>query len=657
MKLFMAFNLDSIPDEYKDLEKWPKFSISELSQERTALFNKRYHAIKMYLAGHTPKEILNDTTLSSSETVRLLRKCLTKDLNGEILGFSGLVPYSKASYSRRKPIANSPGNHGFSGAFKRLLALHPVLADLIENELLKSNKPGVLKVYERKISYKKLHSKFLKKCIELGLESKAKYPFNTENLGYNSLASYANAVILHNGVASVEARAGDAAKAKLGSNSGTKRPELLPYERVECDAHKIDALFCILIPTGFGEYVPKILHRVWVIVIKDVATRAIIGYRVVFSKECNSKDVLKCIKHALTGWEKKKLRIPIKYDYGASLPSGADKKYIGAKWQSFSCDGAMANLATNIETKMLKIVGCKPTVHRRKNKDDRPFVERFFGALSADYFKRLPSTVGSKKEEYLRSNPELAACKYFIHIEELEDVIDVLLANYNNTPHSSLEMRSPLNYLQYLHTKNNLKLERVDQAAVENMLTHTKTVQVKGKLSQGTRPYINFLYSTYTSDYFRQLFSLQGKKIKIEYDPDDIRIVAAYKISGEFIGKLISAPPWNTIPHSVNVRSTINSLRKKRVLHFSRYDDPIEAYLKFCEEKIVDGNAVTSQYLEARTAFTTFVLKQRVSDDSLSVANDENISNNDVTELTNESETVEFSTEQFTGRDCTLQTF
>ena len=78
-------------------------------------------------------------------------------------------------------------------------------------------------------------------------------------------------------------------------------------------------------------------------------SRAIIGYNIVYSKECNSYDVLKCIKHSLSKWERLKLKIPISYHESAGFPSSISDDYIGAKWKNFSCDGALANLANTLK--------------------------------------------------------------------------------------------------------------------------------------------------------------------------------------------------------------------------------------------------------------------------------------------------------------------
>src|SRR3546814_8185739 len=69
-----------------------------------------------------------------------------------------------------------------------------------------------------------------------------------------------------------------------------------------CDAHRIDAMFCILIQTTHGDIMPVIVPRLWVLVIQDVVSRVVLGYYLSFNKECNESDLLKCIQRALSSW-------------------------------------------------------------------------------------------------------------------------------------------------------------------------------------------------------------------------------------------------------------------------------------------------------------------------------------------------------------------
>ncbi|MFZ7646191.1 hypothetical protein ACO1C7_29590 [Bacillus cereus] len=76
-----------------------------------------------------------------------------------------------------------------------------------------------------------------------------------------------------------------------------------------------------------------------------------------------------------------------------------------------------------------------------------------FSALwNRDGFHRLPSTTGSHRKDTKRKKPEENAVKYRISAEHLEELTDVLIAEYNGTPHEGNNNLSPLEVFQ---RKNN----------------------------------------------------------------------------------------------------------------------------------------------------------------------------------------------------------
>ena len=72
------------------------------------------------------------------------------------------------------------------------------------------------------------------------------------------------------------------------------------------DAHKLDARFVVLIPQLDGGWSPREIHRLWVIVLLDVVTRAVIGYHLSLRIEVNKEDVIAAIKNALLRWQRQR---------------------------------------------------------------------------------------------------------------------------------------------------------------------------------------------------------------------------------------------------------------------------------------------------------------------------------------------------------------
>ncbi|WP_179257802.1 hypothetical protein [Burkholderia sp. AU6039] len=75
------------------------------------------------------------------------------------------------------------------------------------------------------------------------------------------------------------------------AGDGTRRPPLAPFERVECDAHKLDTRMTVLVPSPHGGTEPRPIHRLWVVVLIEVASRAVLGYHLSLRRECAAVEV------------------------------------------------------------------------------------------------------------------------------------------------------------------------------------------------------------------------------------------------------------------------------------------------------------------------------------------------------------------------------
>lgn len=118
---------------------------------------------------------------------------------------------------------------------------------------------------------------------------------------------------------------------------------------------------------------------------------------------------------------------------------------------------------------------------------------------------------------------------------------------------------------------------------LEKILTVREKVIVKGGLKTGRRPFVNYGYATYSSDALKRTYQLCGKKIVIEVNPKDARVARAYQEDGAELGILKAAPPWNLTPHTLEARRTISNLRERKLIYYSKNDDPIIEYLRYIE--------------------------------------------------------------------------
>lgn len=449
---------------------------------------------------------------------------------------------------------------------------------------------------------------FIRELRQAGLEARQQWPFNVEKLGYVTICKFIDRVMNENPRRKRELLGGEEAQRKAKAGDGTGRPDLKAFDRVECDAHKLDARMIVQIPSPHGGYVERVIHRLWVVVIIEVATRVVLGYRLSLRRECGAEDVLRAIKSALTRWQPRELQFSgHAYDEDAGVPSARHERYVGACWDEFSVDGAMANICGQVEAQLRDVVGARllkpqdPTSFScRRSKDDRPFVESFFKRLASGGFHRLSSTTGSKPQDKRGGDPDRAAVETKFQLEYAEELLDTFIANYNATPHSGLSYRSPLEQLDFETTRRSAKIRIADPWDVKRLVGLRKLCTVLGGTDTGRRPHFNFANARYSAEWLCLRTDLVGKLLWVQVeDEDDARYAMVSTRDGQFLGAVRAAPPWHLTPHTLYIRQSIRALEKRRHLHLSSSCDAVEELIRYAESSKNRRLPPHPAYLEA----------------------------------------------------------
>lgn len=574
----------------EDLRTWPTVFEPALGENLPA-FLKRKHAVIDYLSGTTDAILRQRHGLSLKAVYRLIvSRCLRVHRDGLIYGWRGLIRYSHlAPYTRSKPIQVDGAGKGAVGAMSALFALEPELREQFDKQILKPASDDKLEEKRNRTSHWKW---LLAKLRKKGYEIHHEWPFNTESMGYVSVCRYIKSVLAANPSKGTAVEGGKQAIKKMKSGDGVDRPVDRLFQRVEMDAHKLDGRFCVLFPRGDGSYAPKIIHRLWVIVLLEVMSRAVLGYYLSVRYEVSKDDVFRAIKNALTKWRRRPIAFgEIAYAEGAALPSGHDDQYIGACWDETSVDGALAETSKHVRQTLDELVGSRlldpeNSFSVRRSMDDRPFIETFFRHLGKEGFQRLTNTTGGDPKGKQGRDPEKIAVNSRFQVEYAEDLLDSLIANYNAAEHQSLGGRSPLEYLDFITSRpGTSELRRADAGEIQRLLSYRKLCTVHGDQANGNRNFVNFANTRHHGDILRQRIDLIGKKIWVENHIEyDARIALAYTTNGEFLGVLRASPPWHKTPHSLGVRSAIIAFFRHKRFSLHSIGDAIQAFHQFCEE-------------------------------------------------------------------------
>lgn len=589
-----------------DLSTWPEVDSSVLSDRDITIYEKRKMVIDQFFSRQkTTEQVSEQTGISVSEIYRLADRCLLEDENGLLFGYRALIPNKRTTtYQRRELPIGCSGNK--IGAFSRLLNQYPSLADMIERTLWGKNKKIVV---DKRINVKHLHKRFVTACKELGLSGND-YPFTSQDFGKRSLERHIVKLQQKHFSRGAGRFSQDAAnhanKTGIGFKSHTS---IRPFQRVQFDGHRMDVLISIKFTTPDGLEITDIIDRLWILAIIDEDTRMILGYHISLNKEYNKSDVLHCIKNAIVSSQPKSFSVSgLNYHTTAGFPTWDNHGPEWAVWEELLYDNAKSHLSDEVETCLKNIVGCSVNPGAVNSPERRPLIENFFRLLEENGFHRLPSTTGSHLKDPVRNNPEYHAVKYEITEEEIRDLAEVLIANYNGTPHTSLYNLSPLEvYQQRLEQGIMIRTIPEEKRSHTSFFTEKITRTIKGNIKSGKRPYINFEGAQYRGDLLSRAGGLIGQKLTLHVNTEDLRVIKAFLPDGSELGLLQVAGKWRLCKHTLTLRKTINRLRNNKLLHFTSEDDPIEKYGEYIREKAITNKTSRNKLagLRSETGYDT----------------------------------------------------
>jgi putative transposase len=218
--------------------------------------------------------------------------------------------------------------------------------------------------------------------------------------------------------------------------------------------------------------------------------------------------------------------------------------------------------------------------------------ERLFGTLERFGFQRLPSSMGNGPQDPHRSdNPALEAKGIGIEWHELIQILDVLLANYNATPHSALGNLNPLQHIrQSMNSRQPRWIPRMapPHTAISPRLGWTilRDKTIAGSVKKRVTPYIEVGEERYTGDSLNKRYDLIGRKCVVHV-PENMVTCEAFLATGELLGTLkVLHRGWANTPHSLKDRQAFNRLvREGQNVDRS---DPIASLAAYYQTKAVE---------------------------------------------------------------------
>jgi len=583
------YTFKTIPLHWRDCDSWPKVSTAHLDDEHRSRFDRLELAVRTYLkdgslsaaadAGRCSKQLVLD------KTNRCL--CLTED--GTIAGWRGLLAYVRLSggYHRVElPFGAEAAQAGAAGAFQRFLVEHPSVRDRLHAAIRSGGAPAGLT--SRNPTINSVYRAFKRACDELHLGDDD-YPLNSRSQGRRSVERYA-AAFLKSDPQSVEVWYGEDARNGMSLGTGKKGFPLAvaPLDCAGADAHELHCYGVVVIPGPAGpQRVP--IERIWVFPVLDKGCRCMLRYGVSICTELSAATMEEALASCSEPWVPRKLVVEgMRYREGAGFPVGTIDGLTACRPSILQIDNAAQHYANRLVQSARRSLGCAVTFGPVGAWWRNGFTERFFRSLEQYGFQCLPSSCGSNSQDVRRKNPVHNAVRHEITWEELIDLVDVLLANHNATPTSSLGGRSPLEVMRTGLAERHASY--VPRPAVP-VTAHTPalgtTVEIRRIAGQSKRgsavcPYVQIDEARYTAETLSTRWDLLGANIILHIRESDMH-VHAFLENGEDLGPLKCLHNgWAAHKHSRSMRKVINAhIRNGELLGI----DPVNEYLAFLAKK------------------------------------------------------------------------
>ncbi|OUL68204.1 helix-turn-helix domain-containing protein [Paraburkholderia hospita] len=574
-----------------DVSTWPTVAFTELDDVARATFETRQQAVLRYTAGESVKAIERSTGINRRQLYRWLERAQTPHPDGRPFGFRALIRYLRiADYERVRDVQvrGEHGSRGTAGALTQLFERYPeltgwLLLQVKQRRVLLEQRHTDGQLRTRLRGLQSMHDEFLRRCRSLGLTA-ADYPFNTGDHALRSLSRRLKAELLR--TFGTAARSAGASHLKgLPRLDGADAPAAVrPYQVVEFDGHRLDIRLKVVVrdPLGFAHEFE--MERVWLLVIIDVCTRAVLGYHIAF-REYSRYDVVKTIENALEPHRARMFTIAgLGYGPQDGFPSDRLPELAYVTWEWIKLDNAKANLARETLNSLCEFVGCVADAGPKYSPDERPYIERFFGTIASRLSSRLPGYTGAHPRDLRRALADPKGdLRLYVSLDELSELVEYSISRYNGTPHAGLNNATPLEAMEYFVRGKQTLVRWLAQARRQTLclMQSARRCRVRAYLSQGVRPHINLHGVRYTSRLLAAGTHLIGEYLLVYMNADDLRSVRAFVTSGEELGVIEAQGAWGVVPHNLKLRQEILKQSGKRRRHIAANDaNPIEAYVQ-----------------------------------------------------------------------------
>lgn len=576
----------SLSFEFGDLGSWPEPDVDLLDEGMKKYVEKRCQAVRAVAQGERAAVVARCSGIDRKTIKKMFKRASQQAPDGRPWGFRACVPYK--IYRRVDPeVAPKAPETQRPHSFQRLLAAFPQaqqLADSYRVPLPPGRPPA---------SFDRLHQKFL--ALLKKLKHFSGYPFTTPDTGRRALLRYLRAQRRAEGTS--EGPTEDPAVSSRGLGDLFS---LRPFDRIEFDAHKIDINSFVEVLKPDGAPVRRKLGTMWLLLLVDSVSRAILSWLLVIGKAYTSLDVSRCLARALVPWKPFELTVPgLQYQHGAALPSGLPA-LTKRRGNLLALDNALAHHANALESGYCKHSRGIINFGRAHVPEGRPIIEATFSLLERGGLRSIAGGIEPSKTlgEGPTSMSGHRAIDYPLIVNAFEQLLDVVITGFNVTAHNGIGNWTPLQYLTEQCRVEDFFADFDDNPqSARELSTIYVPLTIHGKKNV-TSPYVNYEKVKYRCSKWSKSWEQVGQKVFGKVDREDLRTIFVLSRTGKPLAKFTAVGPWNQAKHDLTTRRLINRWRRTGKLSLKGVECAVTAYHDFVRAAAHASQAALAEYVK-----------------------------------------------------------
>lgn len=571
-----------------DVRKFVRPDATHLNTVKRRKYEARCRALQAVATGSAVRVAAEQNGVDARTVKRDAQTAVSLAPDGSLTGFRACLPYRRRRRGDNEVSCYS--SRGRAHAMTRLVMSNERIAAHIEAYR------GPLPTGVRKNRQFDKHAKAFRLLVA-EIHGEDSYPLQRPDKGRRALLDYHKRLRKRR----VDAGAVETPETPPAIKRISEVIDVAPLERLEFDAHREDVDWVTTFTNPAGDLVHRRIRRITLVAVICAVSRYLLAHLLVVG-EPNRIDILRLFRRVMMPWRPRQLIVPnLRYFEGARLGLPADARGAMPRGIEIAGDNALAHLTEQVVEPLLRHHRGVLHFGRSRMPEGRPIIEAFFKRLEDGALRKFPGGFqpgrpGDKKTptSYLRAD------EHPFHWEGMCDVMDVLCANYNVTPHNGLREQRPVEVLDR-HLSSNWAYYVTDPSADARALTTIRlNPRIRGGGSDGRYPFVEYQGGTYRSPKLIEGSARIGTRMVAEVDIEDMRDMILLDDEGAPWSRLRAAPPWGRSPHDLHLRQQINRARNRGLLEIAGSDDAVACWIEFTRSQAEEGATPPDAYLRAQ---------------------------------------------------------